>query len=114
MGDSHYERLPFLDSTFLALESPSTPMHVGATIVFDAGPLQADSGGVDIDRIRGFIEAGLQYIPRYRQRLEWIPIERHPVWVDDEHFSLERHVRHTALPHPGTDEQLREFAVQPA
>ncbi len=111
MSNSHYERLPFLDSTFLALESPSTPMHVGATIVFESGPLRTEAGGVDIERIRGFIESGLQYIPRYRQRLEWIPIERHPVWVDDEHFSLDRHVRHTALPHPGTAEQLREFAA---
>jgi len=52
----------------------------------------------------------MQDIPRYRQRLEWIPLERHPVWVDDEHFSIDRHVRHTALPHPGTEAQLREFA----
>jgi len=110
MSKSHYERLPFLDSTFLALESASTPMHVGATIIFESGPLRTEEGGVDIDQIRGFIESGLQYIPRYRQRLEWIPIERHPVWVDDEHFSLERHVRHTALPYPGTPEQLRQFA----
>jgi WS/DGAT/MGAT family acyltransferase len=110
MTTSHYERLPFLDSTFLALESAETPMHVGATIVFEAGPLRTPEGGVDIDRIRGFVEAALQYIPRYRQRLEWIPLERHPVWVDDEHFRLERHVRHTALPHPGTEEQLRAFA----
>ncbi len=110
MSDAHYERLAFLDSTFLALESANTPMHVGATIVFESSGLRTEAGGVDIDRIRGFIGAGLQYIPRYRQRLSWIPIEHHPIWVDDEHFSLERHVRHTALPHPGTEAQLREFA----
>jgi WS/DGAT/MGAT family acyltransferase len=110
MPDTHYERLPFLDSTFLALESASTPMHVGATLIFEAGPLRTEAGGIDIARIRRLVAAGLEMVPRYRQRLEWIPVEHHPVWVDAEHFDLERHVRHTALPHPGTEEQLREFA----
>jgi diacylglycerol O-acyltransferase len=112
MSSTHYERLSFLDATFLAMEGPNNPMHVGGTLVFDHGGLGDDAGSVDIDAIRTFIGARLQHIPRYRQRLEWIPVERHPVWVDDAHFDLSYHVRHTALPSPGTEEQLREFAGQ--
>ncbi|HSG79994.1 MAG TPA: wax ester/triacylglycerol synthase family O-acyltransferase [Acidimicrobiia bacterium] len=107
---THYERLSFLDSTFLAMEGRENPMHVGGTLVFEGAGLRLPDGGVDIERIRAFIEARLQYIPRYRQRLQWIPVERHPVWVDDEHFDLTYHVRHTALPAPGGMEQLRALA----
>jgi len=110
MTGTHYERLGFLDSTFLAMEGPTTPMHVGATLLFETGSLARPDGGVDVDRIRALIVDRLRYVPRYRQRLEWIPIERHPVWVDDAHFDLEYHVRHTALPHPGTEAQLRALA----
>src|SRR5690606_32502145 len=49
-------------------------------------------------------------IPRYRQRLEHIPWDRSPVWVDDDDFHLDYHVRHTSLPRPGTDEQLKLLA----
>ncbi|WKZ82040.1 MAG: wax ester/triacylglycerol synthase family O-acyltransferase [Acidimicrobiia bacterium] len=105
-----YERLSFLDNTFLAMEGPTNPMHVGATLSFAPGGLATADGGVDIDSVRAFIGNRLQYVPRYRQRLEWIPIERHPVWVDDAHFDLTYHVRHTALPRPGTEEQLRMLA----
>lgn len=56
------------------------------------------------------IESRLDLIPRYRQRLATVPIEGGPVWVDDEHFHLDYHVRHVALPHPGTDEQLKALA----
>jgi WS/DGAT/MGAT family acyltransferase len=107
---THYERLSFLDNTFLAMEGPSNPMHVGGTLVFEAGDLAGAEGGVDIDAIRGFIEARLQYVPRYRQRLQWIPVERHPVWVDDAHFDPTYHIRHIALPHPGSEAQLRQMA----
>ena len=105
-----YERLSFLDNTFLAMEGPTNPMHVGATLVFSAGNLGTEAGGVDIDAIRAFIGNRMQYVPRYRQRLEWIPVERHPVWVDDASFDIAYHVRHTALPRPGTEEQLRGLA----
>jgi WS/DGAT/MGAT family acyltransferase len=110
MTETHYERLSFLDSTFLAMEGPNTPMHVGATLLFDAGELARDTGGVDVERIRRFVLDRLQYVPRYRQRLEWIPLERHPVWVDDAHFDVEYHIRHAALPHPGSEDRLRALA----
>jgi diacylglycerol O-acyltransferase len=109
---THYERLSFLDNTFLAMEGPNNPMHVGGTLLFEVGDLVGGDGAVDIEAIRRFIAARLQYVPRYRQRLQWIPVEGHPVWVDDEHFDITFHVRHTALPQPGTEAQLREFAGQ--
>lgn len=105
-----FERLSFLDTSFLALETPSTHMHVGSVLTFDASTLTNDDGGIDIDLIRGYMRGRLHMAPRYRQRLAWIPIEQYPVWIDDEHFNLEYHVRHTALPNPGTEEQLRTLA----
>ena len=109
MADVQYERLSSLDASFLALETRSTHMHVASISIFDGQGLTDDDGRVDIDRIRSFIGSRLQYVPRYRQRLAWVPVERHPVWVDDEHFDLEYHVRHSSLPRPGTETQLRQL-----
>ncbi len=106
----HYERLSALDNSFLALESRSTHMHVGAVTVFDSGSFAQEDGGIDVDRLRAFIESKLYMIPRYRQRLARVPIERHPVWVDDDYFTIEYHIRHIALPRPGTEEQLKRIA----
>ena len=102
----HYERLSNLDASFFALESSTTHMHVAGLAVFETGPLATAEGGVDIDLIRRFVAAKLHLIPRYRQRLAHVPLERHPVWVDDEHFNIHYHVRHTSLPRPGGHEQL--------
>jgi diacylglycerol O-acyltransferase len=104
----HYERLSNLDASFLALERRSTHMHVGAVAIFGPGPHTSDTG-VDITTLRRLIESRLESIPRYRQRIATVPFEGHPVWVDDEHFNLEYHVRHIALPHPGTEEQLKSL-----
>ena len=109
MADVQYERLSSLDASFLALETRSTHMHVASVSIFDGEGLTDANGSVDIDRIRSFIGSRLQYVPRYRQRLAWVPLERHPVWVDDEHFDLEYHVRHSSLPLPGTESQLRQL-----
>src|SRR5690606_8130723 len=64
----------------------------------------------DFGRIRSHIESKLQYIPRYRQRLAFVPYTGAPVWVDDDDFNLDYHVRHTSLPRPGTDDQLKKLA----
>lgn len=85
-------------------------MHVGAVAVFEAGALATGDGAIDMARIRAHVESKLQYIPRYRQRLEYVPWDRSPVWVDDDDFHLDYHVRHTSLPRPGTDEQLKLLA----
>jgi WS/DGAT/MGAT family acyltransferase len=83
---------------------------VAGVALFDAAPLKGEDGGIDFNRIKAHILSKLQYIPRYRQRLEWVPYNRHPVWVDDDQFSFEYHVRHTSLPRPGTDSQLKALA----
>ena len=105
----HYERLSNLDASFLALETRTTHMHVGAVAIFAPGP-QVGEEGVNIDTVRDLIISRLDQIPRYRQRLATVPLEGSPVWVDDEHFHLDYHVRHIALPHPGSTEQLKDLA----
>lgn len=105
-----YDRLSAQDATFLDLETPSHHMHIAATLVFSSGPLRTPDGGVDIERIREYIGSRLHLLPRYRQRLARIPVENHPVWVDDPHFNLTYHVRHTALPLPGDAAQLKELS----
>ncbi len=110
MADFHYERLSALDASFLALEAPNTHMHVAITAILDPGPLSVPGGGVDFERIRGHVESVLDLIPRYRQRLMYVPLVEHPVWVDDPAFSLTYHVRHAALPHPGNLRQLKRLA----
>jgi WS/DGAT/MGAT family acyltransferase len=107
-----YERLSVIDRTFLDMEGPSYHQHVAATLVFEPGPLRLPHGGIDADRIREHVGDRLHRIPRYRQRLAWIPIEGHPVWVDDDSFNLEYHVRHTSLPAPGDEQQLQRLAAR--
>jgi WS/DGAT/MGAT family acyltransferase len=101
MSDWHYERLTQQDHSFLVFEGPNNPMHVGAVQIFDAAPLRRPQGGVDIERIEEYVVSRLHRIPRYRQRLAWTPVERHPIWVDDAHFNVHYHVRHSRLPRPG-------------
>jgi WS/DGAT/MGAT family acyltransferase len=87
-------------------------MHVGTVAVHELGALASREGGVDIDLVRRGIAGVLHRIPRYRQRLAWIPFEGTPVWVDDEGFNVEYHVRHTSLPRPGDAAQLRQLAAR--
>ncbi len=105
-----FERLSFLDTSFLALESPETHMHVASVLIMDSEGMSTPEGGLDIHRVRRYMAGRIHMAPRYRQKLGWIPIERYPVWVDDEHFNLEYHIRHTALPKPGTEAQLQALA----
>src|SRR5437899_10156009 len=85
-------------------DGSSAHMHVAAVMLFDgAAP--------DHAHLLGGVERRLHLVPRYRQKLQYplLPIAE-PRWVDDPHFSLEFHVRHTALPPPGSEEQLRALA----
>ena len=104
-----YQRLSAMDASFLGIEDESCHMHVGAVLIFDAASLRTSSGGIDIDRIRAAIHARLQLVPRFRQRLAYVPYERVPVWVDDDRFRLAYHVRHTALPQPGDERVLKRL-----
>lgn len=105
-----YERLSAQDYSFLLAETETVPMHVSAIGILEARALCRPEGGIDIARFRAAIEGILHWIPRYRQKLAWIPLENWPTWVDDRHFDLGYHIRHIALPSPGTHEQLREIA----
>src|SRR5260221_7376298 len=87
-------------------------MTIGATLIFESGPLATADGGIDIERLRAYIGSRLHHIPRYRQRLAWIPVEGHPVWVDDDHFTIGYHVRHTALPRPGDERALKRLTAR--
>jgi WS/DGAT/MGAT family acyltransferase len=101
---SWFERLSSLDSLFLELEDRATHMHVGAVAVFEGkAPPYSD--------FLQLIEARLDQVPRYRQRVQFVPFKQgRPVWIDESQFDLEYHVRHTALPAPGGDEDLKRLA----
>lgn len=103
-------RLSALDAMFVGIETSQLHMHVGAVLVLESGALETDAGGVDFDRISQFLDKALESYPIYRQRLRKTPGLRHPVWVDDEHFRLLYHLRHTALPAPGGMRQLKRLA----
>jgi diacylglycerol O-acyltransferase / wax synthase len=98
------DRLSGLDSSFLHLERGGAHMHVASVIVFE-GPVPA------YDEFAEHVGRRLHLVPRYRQKIRFVPLQQgRPVWVDDPHFSLAYHVRHTALPPPGDEEQLKRLA----
>lgn len=109
MASYRYDPLSPQDAAFLWAEGGSTPMHIGVLFIADAGPLRNQAGGIDTERIRSFIYSRLHRIPRYRQRIVFTPLRGRAVWVDDDHFSIDYHVRHTALPRPGTRGQLQQL-----
>jgi diacylglycerol O-acyltransferase len=99
-----------MDLSLLAMEDGRAHMHMGAVSLYDAAPLRATHGGIDIERVRAFAEAQLPKFPRLRQRLAWVPGFGQPVWVDDELFDLGFHLRHAALPPPGDLRALKRLA----
>ena len=98
------DRLTGLDASFLALEKHGAYMHVGSVLVFEGeAPPYED--------LLAMIDGRLHQVPRYRQKLAFPPLaQARPVWVDDPHFNVGYHVRHTALPEPASEEQLRNLA----
>ena len=102
------DRLSAADASFLYLEDPTTPMHVGGVAVF-----RRPRSGFDYDRVLSLIDRRLGLVPRYRQRVMQVPGKlARPVWVDDQDFDLTYHVRRSALPKPGNDEQLYDLAAR--
>ena len=104
-----YQRLSALDASFLGLEDSRSHMHGGGVFIFDAGPIRTADGGLDIGCIHEAIEGRLHFVPRFRQKLAFLPYGRAPIWVDDERFRLAYHVRHTALPRPGDERVLKRL-----
>ena len=99
------QRLTPLEVTMLALDTARTPGHVSTVDIFDPWP-----EGFDYERLIALIRDRIEYVPRYRQRVKPVPVRlAAPVWADDENFDLTFHVRRSALPRPGTLDQLREF-----
>ena len=99
------QRLTALEVSLLALDTAHTPGHVGTVDIFDPG-----GESFDYERLIGLIRDRIAFVPRYRQRVRGVPARlAGPVWVDDESFDLTFHVRRSALPRPGTHDQLREF-----
>ncbi|HET6829900.1 MAG TPA: wax ester/triacylglycerol synthase family O-acyltransferase [Solirubrobacterales bacterium] len=100
------DRLTGLDASFLHLERDGAHMHVAGTMIFD-GPAP------DFEEFKQHLRSRLHLVPRFRQKLRFVPLDQgRPVWVDDPHLNLDYHVRHTALPAPGSEEQLRTFAAR--
>jgi diacylglycerol O-acyltransferase / wax synthase len=101
---THLQRLTAIDASFLTNESSASHMHVGAILVFEGPPPRY----VDlVEHVRG----RLSQVPRFRQRLVVPPLEAgRPLWADDVNFNLTYHIRHTALPEPGGEEELKRLA----
>jgi WS/DGAT/MGAT family acyltransferase len=129
MPKYYYETLEPTDYGFLVHESPKEHMHVMGLATFSSGPLATKDGGVDFDKLKKAVADVLHRVPRYRQKLMWLEEEKTsllgrvaswvqpnteypPVWIDDNDFELDFHVRHTSLPHPGTDAQLKALVGQ--
>lgn len=104
MASSHKDRLTALDASFLAQEHRASHMHVGALVIIE-GPAPAPKEFLES------IQSRLHLVPRYRQKLKEPRLEMgRPFWIDDPRFNLDYHVRFTALPAPGSEEQLRQLA----
>ena len=100
------DRLSGLDSSFLHMERGPAHMHVASTTVFE-GPTPA------YDEFRDHISTRLHLVPRFRQKLRMVPFgQGRPKWVDDPQFNLTYHLRHSALPAPGSEEQLQILAAR--
>ncbi len=99
------DRLTALDSTFLHLEDHSSAhMHVAMVMIFEG---KAPTPQELVDHIL----SRLHLVPRYRQRLAYVPLgQGRPVWTDDPHFNPRYHIRHTALPRPADDAALKQLA----
>src|SRR3954463_13222863 len=106
MAQAHGDRLSAVDASFLAQERANSHMHIGAVLILE-GPAPAYADFLTHIRSR------LHLVPRYRHKLAFPPVETgRPVWIDDPSFNLEYHVRHTALPAPGSEDQLRALAAR--
>ena len=98
------DRLSALDVSFLTNESSSSHMHVGGILIFEGPPPSYED-------LLEHVSSRLHLVPRFRQKLAYPPVPTgRPFWVDDPAFNLEYHVRHSALPAPGSEEQLRKMA----
>ncbi|MBV9311338.1 MAG: wax ester/triacylglycerol synthase family O-acyltransferase [Solirubrobacterales bacterium] len=100
------EWLSPMDASFLHIEGPNNPMHIGGVSIFE-GPAPP------FERLEAMVTSKLDLVPRYRQKIRFIPLGvGRPVWIDDPHFNLAYHLRHSALPPPGDGDILRRTAAR--
>ena len=112
MSKYNYDRLSGQDTSFLLWETPNLHMHVASTQIFEVGTMANEAGGIDFALFKRFTASVLHRIPRYRQKLKWIPVEERPVWFDDSEFDIDYHIRHTSLPKPGSEAQLKKLSAR--
>src|SRR6185295_18173735 len=104
MAQGHMDRLSSVDVSFLTNESSSSHMHVGAIMIFEGPPPTYED-------LLEHVQSRLHLVPRFRQKLAYPPAQTgRPFWIDDPTFNIEYHVRHSALPSPGSEDQLRRMA----
>ncbi len=97
------ERLSASDMSSLLAERGPIHVHVGGTIVLEGKPPAFED-------LRRHVSERLALVPRFRQKVTKTPLGlSNPVWTDDPDFDIDWHVRHVALPSPGSDSQLREL-----
>ena len=102
------DRLSSLDVSFLYVEGRTTPMHVGGLAIFEP-----PADGFDYDRMVELIQERISLVPRYRQKIKWVPGNlSSPVWVDDSEFDIAYHVRRSVLPKPGSNQQLLDLVAR--
>src|SRR4051812_12076497 len=102
------ERMTSADVAFLHRETRNSPQHMGGLAIFAPRP-----GGFEYDRLVRLLEERISLAPRYRQKVRMVPGHlANPLWLDDPNFDITYHVRRSALPRPGTDEQLLEFCAR--
>ncbi|HWG08253.1 MAG TPA: wax ester/triacylglycerol synthase family O-acyltransferase [Solirubrobacteraceae bacterium] len=95
-----------MDSSFLHIENDTTPMHIGGVSIFEGPP-------PPFEELRAMVAGKLALVPRYRQKVRAVPLAAGPpVWIDDPHFSIDYHLRRTAIPAPGEDAQVRQMAAR--
>lgn len=98
-------RLSATDAAFYRLENTTTPMYVQSLFI-----LRRPRGGLSYEQLLATVEQRLPQIPYYRQKIREVTMSlARPVWVDDHDFDITYHVRHLAVPSPGSDRQLHEL-----
>ena len=103
--DNDRRRFSAQDASFLYMERPEAPLHIGSIAIFD--------GAVPYERFVQNIASKIHLIPRYQQRAVPAPFNiGHPTWEWDPDFDLHRHVRRVKLDRPGTDVQLMETSAK--
>lgn len=97
------------DASFIYLETPATPMHIGSLALYDAG--QSPFGELTEKKIMNFFTQRLRAWPNARQRLVRVPLEAdYPYWIDDRDFDIEYHIRRIGLPNPACEQELYTLA----